>query len=251
MNATRIALAVALGLTAALANVLGGFFVVRRDWSRQYLKYFLALGSGFMLGVVFLDIVPESTRLVGIDAAMLCLLAGYFLIHLFEHTLVPHFHFGEETHTHELAPESGLAPQHAGVSALFGLVIHTFFDGVAIASGFLISNWLGWVIFVAIFLHKLPEGFAISSLMLATGRSKRSSLWAAVILGAATIAGVLLMGAIRNEVQFALPISGGVTLYVAASDLIPEVNREPGARVPVLVFFGLALVFLAHRLLHI
>ena len=98
MDATRIALALGLGLTAALANVLGGLFVVRRNWSRQYLKYFLALGSGFMLGVVFLDIVPESTRLVGIDSAMLCLLAGYFLIHLFEHTLVPHFHFGEEVH---------------------------------------------------------------------------------------------------------------------------------------------------------
>jgi zinc and cadmium transporter len=244
MDANRIALALGLGLTAALANVLGGLFVVRRDWSRQYLKYFLALGSGFMLGVVFLDVVPESAHLVGIDAAMLSLLAGYFLIHLFEHTLAPHFHFGEETHTHELAP------QHTGMSALLGLVIHTFFDGVAIASGFLISVWLGWIIFVAIFLHKLPEGFAISSLMLATGRSKKSSLWAAVILGAATIAGVLLMGAIRNEVQFALPVSGGVTLYVAASDLIPEVNREPGAKVPILVFFGLALVFLAHRLFH-
>jgi zinc and cadmium transporter len=251
MNATRIALALGLGLTAALANVLGGLFVVRRDWSRQFLKYFLALGSGFMLGVVFLDIVPESANLVGIESAMLCLLAGYFLIHLFEHTLVPHFHFGEEIHTHELAPESGLAPHHAGMSALFGLIIHTFFDGVAIASGFLVSVSLGGVIFLAIFLHKLPEGFAISSLMLATGQSKRTSLWAAVILGAATIIGVFLMGAMRNEVQYALPVSGGVTLYVAASDLIPEVNRERGVRMAILVFFGLAMVFLVNRLFHI
>jgi zinc and cadmium transporter len=245
MDATRIALALGLGLTAALANVLGGFFVVRRNWSREYLKYFLALGAGFMLGVVFLDIVPESTRLVGIDGTMLCLLIGYFLIHLFEHTLAPHFHFGEETHTHELAP------QHTGISALLGLVIHTFFDGVAIASGFLVSIWLGWVIFVAIILHKLPEGFAISSLMLATGSSRRNALWAAVVLGAATIGGVLLMGAMRSQVQFALPVSGGVTLYVAASDLIPEVNREPRARIAGLVFFGLALVFVLHRLFHI
>jgi len=245
MDATRIALALGLGLTAALANVLGGFFVVRRNWSREYLKYFLALGAGFMLGVVFLDIVPESTRLVGIDGAMLCLLIGYFLIHLFEHTLAPHFHFGEETHTHELAPH------HTGISALLGLVIHTFFDGVAIASGFLVSIWLGWVIFVAIILHKLPEGFAISSLMLATGSSRRNALWAAVVLGAATIGGVLLMGAMRSQVQFALPVSGGVTLYVAASDLIPEVNREPRARIAGLVFFGLALVFVLHRLFHI
>jgi zinc and cadmium transporter len=245
MDATRIALALGLGLTAALANVLGGFFVVRRDWSRQFLKYFLALGSGFMLGVVFLDIVPESVHLVGIESAMFCLLAGYFLVHLFEHTLVPHFHFGEETHTHELAPH------HTGISALFGLVIHTFFDGVAIASGFLVSTALGWLIFLAIALHKLPEGFAISSLMLATGRSKRSSLWAAVALGIATVAGVLLMGALRGEVRYALPLSGGVTLYVAASDLIPEVNREPGAPIAASVFLGLALVFLVHRLFHI
>jgi zinc and cadmium transporter len=245
MDSTRIALALGLGLTAALANVLGGFFVVRRDWSRQFLKYFLALGSGFMLGVVFLDIVPESAHLVGIENAMLCLLGGYFLVHLFEHTLVPHFHFGEETHTHELAAH------HTGISALFGLVIHTFFDGVAIASGFLVSTALGWLIFLAIVLHKVPEGFAISSLMMATGRSKSSSLWAAVALGIATVAGVLLMGALRSEVQYALPLSGGVTLYVAASDLIPEVNREPGARIALLVFFGLALVFLVQHLFHI
>jgi ZIP family zinc transporter/zinc and cadmium transporter len=242
MEGTRIALAIGLGLAAAFGNVLGGLFVVRRSWSRQYLKYFLALGAGFMLGVVFLDVLPESLRLVGVEAALLCLLVGYFLVHLFEHTLVPHFHFGEETHTEELAH------QYVGLSALMGLVIHAFFDGVAIASGFLVSTWLGWVIFLAIILHKLPEGFAISSLMMATGRSRKSSLWAAVILGIATVAGVLLMSALHTEVRYALPLAGGVTLYVAASDLVPEVNREPGPLMPILVFFGLALVFLLHKL---
>jgi ZIP family zinc transporter/zinc and cadmium transporter len=245
MDATRIALALGLGLTAAFGNVLGGLFVVRRNWSRQFLKYFLALGAGFMLGVVFLDIVPESLHLVGTDWALLFVLIGYFLVHLFEHTLAPHFHFGEETHTEELAPH------HAGPSALLGLLIHAFFDGVAISSGFLVSTWLGWVIFLAIILHKLPEGFAISSLMMATGSSRRTALWAAIYLGAATLAGILLMGALHEDVRYALPISGGVTLYVAASDLIPEVNREPGAKIAVLVFIGLALVFILHRLFHI
>ena len=245
MDATRIALALALGLTAAVGNVLGGLFVVRRNWSRQFLKYFLALGAGFMLGVVFLDIVPESIRMVGIDAGLLFLLIGYFVVHLFEHTLAPHFHFGEETHTEELVHH------HAGPSALLGLLIHAFFDGVAIASGFLVSTWLGWVIVLAIILHKLPEGFAISSLMMATGSSRKTALWAAIYLGAATIAGILLMGVLQNDVRYALPLSGGVTLYVAASDLIPEVNREPGVRIAILVFFGLALVFLLHHLFHI
>jgi len=53
-----------------------------------------------------------------------------------------------------------------------GLLIHTFFDGIAIASGFLVSPALGWIIFIAVFLHKIPEGFTVSSVMLASGRSR-------------------------------------------------------------------------------
>lgn len=240
---SRMLLALLLGLTAATANVLGGYFIVRRDWSRQYLKYFLALGAGFMLAAAFLEVIPESIRLAG-DGAMLLVLIGYFVVHLFEHTLAPHFHFGEETHVQEMAP------QHAGITALLGLVIHTFFDGVAIASGFLVSNWLGGVIFLAIFLHKLPEGFTVSSLMLASGQSRRVALLASVLLGAATLAGVLLMALLRGQVNYMLPLSGGVTLYVAASDLVPEVNREPGIRMALLVFLGLVLMLLLKHFFH-
>ncbi len=237
----RTLLALALGLTAAAANVFGGLFIVRRDWSRLFLKYFLALGAGFMLAAAFLEIIPESIRLAG-DRALLLVLVGYFVVHLFEHTLAPHFHFGEETHLSEMTP------QHAGLSALLGLMIHTFFDGVAIASGFLVSTWLGGVIFLAIFLHKFPEGFTVASLMLASGQSRRVALLASVMLGAATVVGVLLMNVLRGEVGYALPLSGGVTVYVAASDLMPEVNREPGVRMAIVVFLGVGLMLVLRYL---
>lgn len=240
---SRMALALGLGLTAAAANVLGGLFIVRRDWSRQYLKYFLALGAGFMLAAAFLEVIPESIRLAG-DAALLLVLGGYFIVHFFEHTLAPHFHFGEETHVSEMTP------QHASLSALLGLTIHTFFDGVAIASGFLVSVWLGGVIFLAVFLHKLPEGFTVSSLMLASGQSRRVALLASVLLGAATLVGVLLMDVLPAQVSYALPLSAGVTIYVAASDLMPEVNREPGVRMAFVVFLGVALMLVLHRMFH-
>src|SRR6266851_9819680 len=138
---TRSVLAIILGLTAASANVLGGYFVVRREWPRHFLKYFLALGAGFMLAAAFVEILPESLRLAG-EPALFLVLAGYFLVHLFEHTLAPHFHFGEETHLEEMSQH------HARTSVLLGMTIHTFFDGVAIAAGFLVSTWLGAVIFV-------------------------------------------------------------------------------------------------------
>jgi ZIP family zinc transporter/zinc and cadmium transporter len=58
------------------------------------------------------------------------------------------------------------------------------------------------------------------------------------------------MALLRHEVSFGLPLSAGVTIYVAASDLIPEVNREPAARMPLVVFLGVGLFFLLDRLVH-
>src|SRR5713101_887541 len=177
--AFRTALAAGLGLVAAAGNLAGGYFVVRKDWPRQYLQYFLALGAGYMLAVAFVEVIPESVRLGG-EGALLFVLIGFFLVHLFEHTLAPHFHFGEETHLEEMSHH------HARTSVLVGLTIHTFFDGVAIASGFLVSTWLGVVMFVAVFLHKLPEGFTVATVVLASGQGRRNVIGEAEYLGVAT-----------------------------------------------------------------
>src|ERR1043165_6292398 len=129
-----------LGLAAALANVVGGLIVVSRGrWSGTVLKYFVALGAGFMLAATFLRMLPESIRLT--SRAPLLMLAGYFLVHFFEHTVAPHFHFGEEVHGELMVNPA------VGFSALVGLSTHTFFDGVSIASGFLVSVPLGLLIF--------------------------------------------------------------------------------------------------------
>jgi len=240
---SAIVISVLLGLTAAAANIFGGAIIVQRNWERRYLRYFVALGAGFMLATAIVEMVPESFAMRGKSAAFLVLL-GYLIIHFFEHTLTPHFHFGEEIHKDEFMHS------HQGYSVLLGLVIHTFFDGIAIASGFLVSNSLGWLIFFAIFLHKIPEGFTVSSVMLASGRSRGMAWGASIVLGAATIAGVLVMALFRHQVGAGLPLSAGVTIYVAASDLIPEVNQEPSVEMPLLVFVGTAIFFLLEKVFH-
>ena len=237
-------LSLLLGLTAAAANVFGGAIIVQKHWERSYLKYFIALGAGFMLATAIVEVFPASLELRGPSAAFLVLL-GYLIIHFFEHTVTPHFHFGEETHKDQFVHA------HKGYSVLLGLTIHTFFDGIAITSGFLVSNWLGWIIFLAIFLHKIPEGFTIASVMLASGRSRSMAWGSSVLLGVATFAGVLTMAVFRREVGAGLPLSAGVTIYVAASDLIPEVNREPGAGMALTVFLGVGFLFLLDRFFHV
>src|SRR3954471_6541564 len=236
-----VLLSILLGLSAAAANGFGGAIIVQKHWDRSYLKYFIALGSGFMLATAILEMIPESARLSA-ERTPLFVLAGYLLVHFFEHTVTPHFHFGEETHHDQFVAS------HKGLSVLLGLMIHTFFDGIAIASGFIISNRLGWVIFVAIFLHKIPEGFTVASVMLASGRSKRIAWGASVLLGGATFAGVLTMALLKHHVGLGLPLSGGVTIYVAASDLMPEVNREPGGKMAMVVMLGVGVFFLLDRL---
>jgi len=234
-------LSLILGTLAAVADILGGVILVRRNWPHHYLRYFIALGAGFMMAVAILDMIPESLKFSSLWAPAL-VLGGYCSIHLLEHTITPHFHFGEETHHHEFLH------RRTGWSVLCGLAAHSFFDGVAIASGFVLSTALGWLIFIAILLHKLPEGFTIASVMLASGQTRRTALVSATALAAATIAGVLIIGLLPRWVEAGLPLSAGVAIYVAATDLVPEVNREPGIRMALVFFLGVAL-FLTVRIL--
>ena len=219
-----------------MANVLGGFIVTSYKWARTSLRYFIALGSGFMLGTVFLEMFPESIMLT--KSAPMLVLLGYVIVHVFEHTFASHLHFGEETHHDEVVNPV------VGISALVGMLVHTFFDGVAIAAGFLVSESVGLIIFLAVLLHKIPDGFTISSIVITSGHSARSALAAATSLGASTLLGVLAVHLIGGSVVYALPLSTGSTLYVAATDLMPEVNREKGVKMAFVVFAGMGLFLL-------
>ena len=110
------ALVIMIGLLAASAEFLGGFLLARRTaWPARVQLYLLALGAGFMLSLVFLKLIPTAFGLVAGEAFFLVLL-GYALLHFFEHTIVGHFHFGEEVH------EEAMTSKIAGLSAFSGLV---------------------------------------------------------------------------------------------------------------------------------
>jgi len=233
-------LSVALGVLAALADVAGGFVLVRAHGIERYLRYFVALGAGFLMAVALLEMTPESLRL-NLTIGPVLIMVGYCIVHLLEHTINSHFHFGEEIHHDEFVSA------RTGYSVLGGLSVHALFDGVAIGSGFVVNSAFGWLIFLAVFLHKAPEGFTMASIMLASGRSRRAAFAAAVALAVATIAGVLIIELAPRWMPYGLPISAGVALYVGASDLVPEVNREPGIRMALVFFLGV-VAFLLLRL---
>ena len=140
----------AFALAAALGNVAGALAVVRH--LRRELRLIdacLAFGAGFMLAVAVLGVLPEVLR-QGLGGAEY-VLGGYLAVHLAQHVLIPHFHFGEETHRLSRA---------AGISAVLGLTLHAFFDG----------RW------------------ALTIYEMATGRWAVTLL---VVVGAAAVAGVV------------------------------------------------------------
>lgn len=248
-------------LLAAGANVLGGLILfpdkIRSDY-KGALRYLLALGAGFMLAVTFFEVIPKTIILwqktQGSDEnlylPMLLLLGGYLMTQFFEHTIAPHFHLGEEVHSdHVISTRSA----YTGIG---GLLIHTFLDGVSIAAAAQLDVRIGFLVFIAVFLHKFPEGFTIGSMVLAAGKGRREVVLATAVVGATTVVGAILFyllgSQFENSVAYALPIACGVTLYVAASDLIPEINHHGGKSplVSLSVFAGVALFFLIHLGVH-
>lgn len=221
--------ALTFAVIAALGNLVGGVVAVRgARLGFQIVAGFVAFGAGFMLAVAIVEVLPEAFARGGAEAAPFVLL-GYLLVHLTQHTATEHFHFGEETHH---------VTRVAGISALVGLLLHTFFDGVAIASGFSVSQELGILLFLAILLHKLPEGLTITSLQVAGGIRARTALGSAALLGIATVLGVVVTDSVAFLAAHGLALSAGVTIYVGASNLVPEFQGKKGWRLPVIFFAG-------------
>ncbi|HEX7048726.1 MAG TPA: ZIP family metal transporter [Longimicrobiales bacterium] len=226
---------------AAVANLVGGVLVLMGAGRRNAaLPVLTAFGAGFMLAVAVLEMMPHAVMVAG---GLMAVLGGYLAVHLTQHVLTPHFHFGEEVH-----PEA-MVSRGVGVWALIGLLPHSFFDGVAIASGFLATAELGVLIFTAVLLHKVPTGISLASVMLASGNSRRETVVAVVVVGAATLLGAAVTPVVGVLAEYGLALAAGVTIYVAASNLIPEAQREPGWAVSGAVFLGVATFYVARLLL--
>ena len=229
------------GLIAGGAEILGGAFVAwKRELSKRIQENLIALGAGFLLALVMIDLLPESISKIGASAPLLMLL-GFSVIHFVEHTVVKHLHFGEETHSHVMVSKI------ASTSAFWGLFIHAFFDGLAISAGMYYDLPLGILIFIAILLHKFPEGLTIASIMLASNQSRKTAVNATAGIAAGTMIGVFMIFFLQNLdpkiTGFAFAFSAGAALYVSASDLIPEINRSDNRILSVVVFVGMVMYY--------
>jgi zinc transporter ZupT len=239
----------AYGLVAALAEVAGGsLLVMRKEWPARFQEYLLALSAGFLLALVFLELVPESISAIGPEAAIFMLI-GYGILHFFEHTIVGHLHFGEERHVDIMVTKV------ASYSTFAGLFVHAFFDGFAISAGMQFDFSLGFLVFLAVLLHKVPEGLTIASVMLAAEHQRKTAVIASVAIGLATMLGVVsvffLAGIGEGVIGMAFAFSAGAATYVGASVLVPEINRSERRVMPLVVFGGMVLFYIGREIVSV
>jgi zinc transporter ZupT len=221
---------------ASLGDIVGGALVISpRRLGRVLLGVLAGFGGGFLLAVGLVEMLPAA---VDIRGGLAAVMVGYLAVHLTQHSLTPHFHFGVETH------REAMVSRNVGTFALVGLIPHSFFDGVAVSSGFLHDVALGHLIFMAVLLHKVPTGVSLASVMRASGHSRRTAFVAVCALAAATVVGALVTPLVPLLARYGLALAAGVTIYVAASNLVPEAQHERSWLVQGGLFAGVAAYYL-------
>ena len=222
-------------ISAFLMTLAGGAFAFRYQ---KYLLYIMALSAGMLIGVAFLDLLPEIVALsretqTEIRSLMVTMICGFVGIFLLEKLTIIH---GEKQHD---------APGHhhnVGLVGAIGLSFHSFLDGLAIGVGFKASNEVGIVILMAVLAHDFADGLNTVTFMLASRNSKWRTGTLLGIDAIAPVIGALMANVIEiapRMLAFQLSFFAGFLLYLGASDLLPHVHERPRAALILSTIVGL------------
>src|SRR5205807_4776635 len=206
-------------LAAFAMTLAGGAFAFRHQ---RYLLYIMAFSSGLLIGVAFLDLIPEVSALAvlhGIDirALMFTVIAGFLAIFLLEKLTIIH---GEKQHD---APGHH---HHVGLVGALGLSFHSFLDGLAIGVGFKAGTEIGVVVLLAVVAHDFADGLNTVTFMLASRNSAFRTGTLLAVDAVAPVLGALVANVLEIQprlLAFQLSFFAGFLLYLGASDLLPHV----------------------------
>lgn len=212
-----------LGSIAALA---GGFILLARQKLALKISHFLAsFAAGVLLGTAFFDLLPEAMHAAehtGTDVFFWALLGIvlFFLLERFIHW----FHHHEEHHQHHKESKTTIP------LIIISDTVHNFIDGVVIAATFMVNIPLGIATTFAVMAHEIPQEIGDFGLLLHKGISKLKIIWINIASAAAAFTGALLTYFLGESIEAVMPIflalTAGFFIYIATSDLIPEIHYE-------------------------
>lgn len=210
-------------LIVSLVSFVGVLtLALKRDTLNKSIFCLVSLAVGALLGDVFVHIIPESYEAVGNPSMIsFLIIGGILLFFVLEKFLHWHHHTLEhaEEHAHPV-----------GKMILVGDGVHNFIDGLIIAASYLVSVEVGVATTIAVVVHEIPQEVGNFGVLLHAGYSKSKALWFNFLSALTAVLGAivaLVLGDITE--QFAallLPLTAGGFIYIALSDLVPELRKE-------------------------
>lgn len=249
-------------LIGGVFSLVGGFFLLwKSEVTKRIILHLITFAAGTLLGVAFLDLLPEAFEVwVGDPATLLrWVLAGMVVFYLIE-TILIRLHVHDETDEHG-DDDHHHRPSRASLPWLItiGDGLHNFVDGIAITAAFLVSVPTGIVTTLAVAAHEIPQEISDFSILIHGGLSKRRVAWLNVVAALMTTVGAILAYLFRDvlEPYLAIILAGtaGIFIYIAASDLIPEIHahhhrRDKPAHVMIILVLAVLLAGWATQTAH-
>ncbi len=246
---------VGLALIGGVASLsVGAVLLSRKDLAEKFAHYATPFAAGALLAAVFLDLLKEGVEMGSADSVLLAALIGMLLFFLGERGL-RWFHHHHGHHDDKKQAEKSLI--------IVGDTVHNALDGVAIAAAFLVSPATGVVTTIAVAAHEIPQEVGDFGLLLSRGMSRVRVLLVNVLSSLATVVAAVIVYALGNSdvlpIGVLLGLSAGFLLYIAASDVIPEIHEHKPKRKwldwqALLLLAGVLVVGLtiniAHRYIH-
>jgi zinc and cadmium transporter len=216
------------------------FLYLKKSFLKKITIFLVSLSAGTLMGGAFLHLLPEASEVIKGDLLYLLVLASFLLFFLMEKVLYWRHCHDEDCKIHTF-----------GYMNLFGNGVHNFIDGLIIASTFLIDYKLGVITTLAIVSHEIPQELGNFGVLTHSGFGRKKALVVnylislTVILGG--VVGYLINRSIHDILPYLLPFAAGGFIYIAATDLIPEMKDHrnlKGSIISFLVFiFGVLIMY--------
>jgi zinc and cadmium transporter len=223
------------------------FLYFREETLHKIILFLVSLSAGALMGGAFLHLLPEASQEIEIDKLYLIVLFSFVFFFFMEKLLFWRHCHKEDCQIHTF-----------GYMNLFGDALHNFIDGLIIASTFLVDFNLGIATTIAIALHEIPQEIGDFGVLIHAGFERKKALILnyvvafTVVLGG--IAGYFLSYVINDVIPYLLPFAAGGFIYIAASDLMPEIRKEANIKRSinsfVIFILGIVLMYIIKIINH-
>lgn len=238
-------------LLGSVISLIGGLLLLFKEKYTLKISHFLsAFAAGTLLGAAFFDLLPEAEEASGETNIFLWTAVGIVIFFLLERVI--HWY-----HHHQYSSSDNESKRSIVPLIIIGDSVHNFVDGIVIAATFLVSIPLGIVTTFAVIAHEIPQEIGDFGILLHKGLKRKKIILINVVSAAVSLVGALLAYSLGDSIENFLPImlalSAGFFIYIALSDLIPEIHNEEKRVIAfietLLLLFGVGIIYFLVNLL--